>query len=328
MNSRTLTTALGMAATLALALQAVGARAEGPKNAPLKHYDVKAFKDIVYENIQHDADLYRHKLDVYMPTVKGTWPVLFFLHGGGWVMGSKDDVFGIFGYGTIARRLAECGLVVVVPNYRLSPGVRHPAHIEDVAHAFAWTWQNVAKYHGNRREIFVCGHSAGGHLAALLVTDPQYLKQVHRSPKDIHATILISGVYRVDDVGLKLALADPYGLVNLKADIQPFSVAFGDDPKAARDASPLMHVHPGLPPCLILSAGWDYPPLKRMAKEFKSALKKNGCPFESKEIPWRTHETMLFDILHQTIEPQARDAIGEFIFSHRRDRKPARKDEG
>lgn len=313
MDARAFATAVAMATTFVLDIQAAPARADGPKTGPHKHYDVKAFKDIAYENIPHDPDRYRHLLDVYMPVAKGTWPVLFFLHGGGWVMGSKDDVFGIFGYGTIARRLAQRGLVVVVPNYRLSPAVRHPAHIEDVAHAFAWTWQNVARYHGDRHEIFVCGHSAGGHLAALLMTDPRYLKQVQRSPRDIQAAILISGVYRVDDVGLKLSLADPYGLLSLKADIQPFSVAFGDDPKVARDASPLMHVHAGLPPCLILSAGWDYAPLKRMASEFKAALTKNRCTFESKEIPWRTHETMLFDILHQTIEPQARDAIVDFV---------------
>src|SRR5579884_1625730 len=99
------------------------ALADKPAPAACKHHTVKSFRDLVYEDIQFDRDRYRHELDVYMPQGKGPWPVLFFLHGGGWVMCSKDDVLGIFGYGTIARRLAECGLVVVIPNYRLSPGV-------------------------------------------------------------------------------------------------------------------------------------------------------------------------------------------------------------
>ena len=99
--------------------------------------------------------------------------MLLFLHGGGWVIGGKDDYFGLYGYGTIARCLAERGLVVVLPNYRLSPGVRHPEHIKDVARAFAWTVKNIESYAGRPDQIIVSGHSAGGHLAALLATDDE-----------------------------------------------------------------------------------------------------------------------------------------------------------
>src|SRR5438552_3604562 len=128
---------------------------------------VEATRGIVYHDVPNDPDLERHKLDIYRPHAKKPLPVLFLLHGGAWMIGGKDDYFGIYGYGTIARCLAERGLVVVLPNYRLSPRVRHPEHIKDVARAFAWTAQNVAKHGGDPREIFVAGHSAGGHLAAL-----------------------------------------------------------------------------------------------------------------------------------------------------------------
>jgi len=167
----------------------------------------------------------------------------------------------------------------------------------------------------------VCGHSAGGHLAALLVTDERYLKEVHCHDGQIRGVIAISGVYRVNDLDFKISLTGPYDTMHLKADIRPFSVAFGDDPKVAKDASPLTHVHRGLPPFLVMSAGWDYPPLKRMAKEFIAALKKNSCTCETKEIRWRTHETMLFDILHRTIEPQACEAIVRFVHEHTSPRK-------
>jgi len=126
--------------------------------APAPRYEVKAFRDITYHEVRGDPDRYRHRLDVYRPRGKGRCPVLFFVHGGGWVAMSKDDVFGLYGYGTIARDLARRGLVVVLPNYRLSPGVRHPEHIKDVARAFAWTCRNVRKYGGDPDQIFVGGH--------------------------------------------------------------------------------------------------------------------------------------------------------------------------
>src|SRR5262249_28160715 len=154
--------------------------------------EVKVSRGLVYHEVHGDPDLYRHKLDVYRPKGKDGCPVLFFLHGGGWVAGSKDNVFGVYGYGTIARCLAERGLVLGVPNYRLSPGVRHPEHIKDVARAFAWTCQHAKEYGGDREQIFVGGHSAGGHLAALLATDETYLKQVKRSLKDIRGVVAVS----------------------------------------------------------------------------------------------------------------------------------------
>jgi acetyl esterase/lipase len=283
---------------------------------PAKRFKVQASCDITYYDVHNDADAGRHRLDVYCPKAKGRYPVLFFLHGGAWVTGSKDDVFGLYGYGTIARCLAERGLVVVLPNYRLSPGVRHPEHIKDVARAFAWACKNVRKYGGDPRQIFVGGHSAGGHLAALLATDDTYLKRVGRSRQDIRGVICVSGIYRVDDLELKLSFADPLGYLKGDLDVRPFAVAFGSDPKVARQASPLTHVRRGLPPFLVLSAGFDYPPLKPMAREFAAALKKNGCDVRKQEVPWRTHETLLFDIPHFSVDPAAADAILDFIDRH------------
>jgi acetyl esterase/lipase len=278
-----------------------------------KSVDLTTYSKITYHAIADDPDLARHQLDVYRPKGKDGLPVLFFLHGGGWVAGSKDDVFGVFGYGTIARNLAQRGMVVVIPNYRLSPGVRHPEHIKDVARAFRWTCENIEKYGGDPRQIFVAGHSAGGHLAALLVTDQTYLKSIARAPRDIRGVIAISGVYRLDDVELKLAVADPNGTMRFSLNVNPAASVFGADAKVLRDASPLTHVRSGLPPFLIMSAGYDYPPLSRMAKEFTAALEKYGCKVEMKVIPERTHETMLFDIPHFSVERLAADAIVEFI---------------
>jgi len=283
---------------------------------PAKRFKVQLSCDITYYDVHNDPDAERHRLDVYRPKGQGPYPVLFFLHGGAWVTGSKDDVFGLYGYGTIARCLAERGLVVVLPNYRLSPGVRHPEHIKDVARAFAWACNNAQKYGGDTKQIFVGGHSAGGHLAALLATDDTYLGNVGRSRKDIRGVIGMSGVYRVDDLDLKLSLADPLGYLKGDLDVRPFAVVFGSDPEVAKQASPLTHVGPGLPPFLILSAGLDLPRLKPMAREFAAALKKSGCEVRFTQLPCRTHVTSLFDIPHFSVEPVAADAILDFIDRH------------
>src|SRR5262249_20728636 len=136
--------------------------------APPERCEVERIRDITYFEVAKDPSPERHRLDVYRPKGKEGCPVLFFLHRGGWMIGQKDDYFGLYGYGTIARCLAERGIVVVLPNYRLSPAVRHPEHIKDVARAFAWTYENVGQHGGNPKRIIVAGHSAGGHLAALL----------------------------------------------------------------------------------------------------------------------------------------------------------------
>src|SRR5581483_10396907 len=132
-------------------------------------FEVARHTDIPYRT-DKDADKERHKLDVYLPKGKKEFPVLFFVHGGGWKSGNKSW------YGALGHAFAQAGIGVVLTNYRLSPQVKHPAHVQDVAKAFAWTCANIGKYGGRADRLFVCGHSAGGHLVALLATDPEYLK--------------------------------------------------------------------------------------------------------------------------------------------------------
>jgi acetyl esterase/lipase len=200
-----------------------------------------------------------------------------------------------------------------MPNYRLSPGVKHPEHIKDVARAFAWACQNVADYGGDPERIFVAGHSAGGHLITLLATDPTYLKAEGRSLKDIHGVIGISGVYRLEDLDIKQLLPAHCKRLDCGEKVNPIVSVFGKDPDVLKQASPIYHVGPGLPPFLLLSAGLDYCPLRKMSKEFAAALKENGCDVQTEVIPRRTHETMVFDIPHLTAEPKMLDAVVGFI---------------
>jgi acetyl esterase/lipase len=307
-----------LTATLVLAALAAPQRVragERPaeKPAPPRQYEVTESRNLTYHEVEDDPAPERHRLDVFGPKGQTGCPVLFFVHGGGWVIGKKDDYFGILGYATIARCLARRGLVVVLPNYRLSPAVRHPEHIKDVARAFAWTCTNAARYGGDPKRIVVCGHSAGGHLVSLLATDEKYLKAEGRSRKDVRGVIGVCGVYCVEDLEFKMSASTPGEGLSFDSKVSPFALVFGTDPEVLKQASPIRHVEPGLPPFLLMNAGFDYVRLPQMAKDFATALEENCCAVEVKVVPWRTHETVVFDILHRTAEPAFVEAVVNFV---------------
>ncbi len=117
-----------------------------------KPFEVKTVRDVSYYD-GPDAHKTKHKLDLFLPKDKKDFPVLLFVHGGGWRHGDKDFL-GI--YSAIGNMFAEHGIGAVVINYRLSPEVMHPEHIKDVAKAFAWTYKNIATYGGQKDNIVYC----------------------------------------------------------------------------------------------------------------------------------------------------------------------------
>src|SRR5262245_30533441 len=88
------------------------------------NFEVEVVKDVAYDEGQ-DADPVRHKLDLYLPRGAKGYPVLVFVHGGGWTKGSKD------GFANHGRLFAKNGVGFVAVNYRLTPQVQHPVHAQD-----------------------------------------------------------------------------------------------------------------------------------------------------------------------------------------------------
>lgn len=129
-------------------------------------------------------------LDVY-PQMKGDKPapVLVFLHGGGWHWGVKEQ------YYFAADAFVKLGYTVVVPDYIKFPAGRFPTFIEDGAKAVAWVKDNIAQHNGDPENIFITGHSAGAHSAALLVTDKSYLAEEGLSITDVRGFAGIAGPY-------------------------------------------------------------------------------------------------------------------------------------
>src|SRR5438552_192064 len=115
---------LGLAPAQTRAPAADGGNAPADVPAAADGFDVVRHLDIAYR-IDKDADRERHKLDVYVPKGRKDFPVLFFVHGGAWKSGNKSW------YGALGHAFAQVGIGVVVTNYRLSPQVKHPAHVED-----------------------------------------------------------------------------------------------------------------------------------------------------------------------------------------------------
>jgi arylformamidase len=104
----------------------------------------------------------KETLDIF-PSTAANAPVFVFIHGGYWRAFDKSD------HSFIAPAFVHAGAMVVVPDYALCPSVR----IDDIAlqmvRALAWTWRHAALYGGDPHRIVVGGHSAGGHLAAMLL---------------------------------------------------------------------------------------------------------------------------------------------------------------
>ena len=106
-------------------------------------------------------------LDIF-PASQPNAPVVVFIHGGYWRSLDKAD------HSFVAPPLHDMGACVVVVNYALCPGTPEaPVTIPDIAKqivkAMAWTWHNIAKHSGNPQQVTVVGHSAGGHLAAMML---------------------------------------------------------------------------------------------------------------------------------------------------------------
>ncbi len=95
---------------------------------------------------------------------QGLAPVLVFIHGGYWRSLDKAD------HSFVAPAFTQSGACVVVPNYALCPAVTIPEITLQMVKALAWTFRNIARYGGDPGRITVAGHSAGGHLAAMLAT--------------------------------------------------------------------------------------------------------------------------------------------------------------
>lgn len=195
-----------------------------PGSLQTRHTDV-AFSD--HQRLR--LDVYRPDDHKDIPSFDGARPVIVFFYGGSWQRGSKDA------YRFVASQLTRQGFVVIVPDYRLHPEVVFPTFMEDAAAAVRWAIEHAASYGGDPSNLFLMGHSAGAHIAALLHFDAQYLDAAAGS---------VAGM---------IGLSGPYDFLPLTS--TALQAVF---PESSRHASqPIHHVHGAAAPALLLHGGKD-----------------------------------------------------------------------
>ena len=244
-------------------------------------FEVETHADLSY-NPAKDADPVRHKLDLYVPKGAKNFPVMMFVHGGSWKSGNKEM------YAGLGRTFAKQGVGTAIINYRLTKPdntVKHPDHIHDVAKAFLWVRDNAAKYGGDKDRLYVSGHSAGGHLVALLATDESYLKAEGCDVKNIHGVMALSGVYTVQPV------------------IPLIQQVFSKDADVCMAASPVAHISGKLPPFLLAYGDKDFPTMDKMAEDFGMKLKAAKGNVDVMKIDQRNHFTIIINVAANAADP-------------------------
>ncbi|MES2760595.1 MAG: alpha/beta hydrolase [Bacteroidota bacterium] len=239
---------------------------------------VSRHKNIVY-NAEHDL-----KLDVYSPRkVDKPKAVLVFIHGGNWVRGKKT-IYKFFGKG-----FAKKGVVTVIINYRLSPNATYDSLAVNSAMAVKWVKQNISQYKGDTNNIFVSGHSAGAHLAALIATDDSYFDKL-KIKNPVRGTILI------DAFGL-----DMYSyLANAKTDYSArYYSLFSKDPETWKKGSPIFHFHKGMPPFLLFVGTKTVPTIMNGTTDFLKALQPYQPDAPLVIVKGKRHVGMIFQFLNK-----------------------------
>lgn len=231
-----------------------------------------------------DADPNLQALDIYSPDeVQDTQPVVLWVHGGGWMASDKQKEVA-----DKASFFIGLGYVFVSVNYRLSPDVQHPAHTQDVAQSIAWVHQNISSYGGNPEQIMLMGHSAGGHIVALLGTNARFLLELGLNPEIIRGVLVIDGVGF--DVESRMRRQQ-------KSFSRMYTQAFGSHEEDWADASPVLHVgtHSYSPRFLMLCADHsNHAPVA--AHIFCEALGAAKVPAQVTTVSNKDHGTINSDI--------------------------------
>jgi acetyl esterase/lipase len=176
----------------------------------------------------------RNKLDVYTPRAAShAAPVVVFFYGGSWNSGDRAD------YEFVGEALASRGFVAVLADYRLYPEVRYPDFLEDSAQAVAWAANEVQRYGGDPKRLFVMGHSSGAYNAAMVALDARLLAQYGMTPAVLRGWI---------------GLAGPYDFTPIEnAAVRPVFF-FPDTPPASQ---PINQVTDAAPPALLIASNKD-----------------------------------------------------------------------
>jgi acetyl esterase/lipase len=247
----------------------------------------------------------KRQLDLYLPGGRD-FPLVVFVHGGGWAWGDRTQSFGGADiYRNIGRFLASQGIGAAVIGYRLVWPMDWQSQVGDVARAVAWVQAHAAGKGGRADRVFLMGHSAGAQLAARIATDPTWLEQEHGDSRGVCGVVAVSGAgYDLGDIETYRAGFDPLY----------FAERFGGsrlDGSWWRDASVVPFLDAADPPFLVVSATGESRGLRRQSTLFHDALGKAGIATRLVTVKGSSHERIILEL--SRADKTAGPAILDFL---------------
>lgn len=255
-------------------------------------YIKRKFLDVQY------GTLPEQKLDVYLPDEgDGPFPLIIYVHGGGWTMGSKVE-----GSLPCIIDALKSGYAVISVDYRLAPGAKFPEFLFDVKTAVRWARANAEKYLFDPEHFGMIGDSAGGHLTLMVgftADHPEYEGEQYGWPGVSSAVQAI-----VDMYGPSILAADnaeflkENGMPARQAPLGPsvFDTSFTTDKRMLELISPITYVHRNIPPTMIQQGGSD-PIVPKQHSTILAEKIEKMCGKDRVELhlyPERTHSDGAF----------------------------------
>ncbi len=247
-------------AIVVLGVPAAGAQSTGKANSLFAPVQLTPGEPQITKDVAIGGGL---KIDIYAPaaaqsrgffSARKKVPVLLYVHGGGWIKGSRDKVYNL------PKFALERDWLLVSVQYRPVPRTDIDGQVKDVVRSINWVRNHIARYGGDAKRIAIMGHSAGAHLVAMIGA-----KKLGGAIRGVIA----NDVQAYDMVaygGMRGSLPRVY------------AAAFGSDPADWIRWSPVTYVRTsrGHPPFMILYSGSNYDRRKVLANGFARELRRKG----------------------------------------------------
>jgi arylformamidase len=236
------------------------------KRAEEFHSRAKVVADVAYGTSKRQA------LDLLLPDKPHKAPVLAFIHGGYW----RSPRLQKRNYSFCVEPLVAAGAIVAMVEHDLCPDVTMDQLTRQVQSACAWLWQNVADYGGDPHRLHVAGHSAGGHLTAMMATTDWVRFAPGLPPDMVKSIVPISGLFELE----------PLRLTSLNADLRL-------DFESTRRNSPILIAPTTQIPVSIVVGGGETEEYFRQSRAFADQWRQTTGPLSYFETAGHDHFTVI-----------------------------------